>query len=241
MSRKRPICLTIAGFDPSGGAGILADIKVFEQHKTLGFAVQTANTIQSEDTFLKIEWANKNWVLDQLDLLLSKYKIHFFKIGLIEDLDILILVLNRLNQLNHKSTVIWDPVIKASSGGNFNDNRFDDFQHTFENLHFWITPNLIEYEQFVSKLSLENTHLYLKGGHSIDLGVDVLRFNGNEKRFLPKIQTKATKHGTGCVLSAALLANLALGFNEVKSCLKAKRYVENLISSNSSLLGYHKK
>lgn len=56
MQKKRSIVLSIAGFDPCGGAGVLADIKTFEQRKTQGMAVITANTIQTEDCFEAIEW-----------------------------------------------------------------------------------------------------------------------------------------------------------------------------------------
>ena len=69
---KQNYILTIAGFDPSGGAGILADIKTFEQHKCIGMGVQTANTIQTENEFLSVNWIDENVVLKQLEMLLSK-------------------------------------------------------------------------------------------------------------------------------------------------------------------------
>jgi hydroxymethylpyrimidine/phosphomethylpyrimidine kinase len=64
MSENRPIVLTIAGLDPSGGAGILADAKTFEQHKVYGFAINTANTIQTENVFHKIQWTPIDFILD---------------------------------------------------------------------------------------------------------------------------------------------------------------------------------
>ena len=63
MSENRPFVLTIAGLDPSGGAGILADIKTFEQHKVAGFAISTANTIQTENTFYEIQWTDLSFVI----------------------------------------------------------------------------------------------------------------------------------------------------------------------------------
>ena len=56
MDANRPVVLSIAGFDPSGGAGILADIKTFEQHKVYGLGISTAQTIQTENTFIAIRW-----------------------------------------------------------------------------------------------------------------------------------------------------------------------------------------
>ena len=73
MSKKNNYILTIAGFDPSGGAGILADVKTFEQNKCIGMAVQTANTIQTEDEFLSVNWVNEDIVIKQLEKLLIKY------------------------------------------------------------------------------------------------------------------------------------------------------------------------
>ena len=83
MPKVRPYCLTIAGFDPSGGAGILADCKTFEQNKTQGLAVITANTLQTEDSFKRVDWMTDEIILEQLNLLLDRYKIRFIKIGLI--------------------------------------------------------------------------------------------------------------------------------------------------------------
>ena len=75
MSANRPFALAIAGLDPSGGAGILADIKTFEQHNVNGFAVITANTIQTEDTFYEIQWTDLSFVIRSIETLFLNYKI----------------------------------------------------------------------------------------------------------------------------------------------------------------------
>lgn len=69
MSEDRPFVLTIAGLDPSGGAGILADIKTFEQHKVNGFAISTANTIQTENQFYEIQWTDLSFVIGSIETL----------------------------------------------------------------------------------------------------------------------------------------------------------------------------
>ncbi|MCT4560898.1 MAG: bifunctional hydroxymethylpyrimidine kinase/phosphomethylpyrimidine kinase [Crocinitomicaceae bacterium] len=248
MSRKRPICLTIAGFDPSGGAGLLADCKTFEQHKVLGMAVQTANTIQTEDSFLATHWEKHEVILAQLDTLLSRYRIHFFKIGLIENVELLQAILKRIEAHSKKAVVIWDPVIKASALKNVNENenesegmrgnRFDSWSSIETSLDLWVTPNRMEYEQlFKGKES--NFSIYLKGGHSENLGKDILYRKGKEYHFQPKVKTTLEKHGTGCILSAAILANLALGYPTLKACLNAKRYLEKRLVSNETLLAFH--
>lgn len=249
MSRKRPICLTIAGFDPSGGAGLLADCKTFEQHKVLGMAIQTANTIQTEDSFLATHWEKHEVVLNQLDALLNRYRIHYFKIGLIENVALLQAVLKRIEAHSKKAVVIWDPVVKASAVKNENENeneaggmigeRFDSWYSIETSLDLWITPNQMEYEQLF-KGKENHFSIYLKGGHSENLGKDILYRKGKEYHFQPKVKTNLEKHGTGCILSAAILANIALGYPTVKACLNAKRYLEKRLVSNETLLAYHK-
>jgi hydroxymethylpyrimidine/phosphomethylpyrimidine kinase len=80
-ARKSPICISIAGFDPSGGAGILADCKTFEQHKVYGLAINTANTIQTEMSF-ELEWTPLDFTIRSIEKLFDTYDIKAVKIGL---------------------------------------------------------------------------------------------------------------------------------------------------------------
>ena len=79
MPENRPFVLTIAGFDPSGGAGVLADIKTFEQHHVYGFAVNVGNTIQTEKEFFEMHWTDQAFVLRSLDKLFENYSIKAVK------------------------------------------------------------------------------------------------------------------------------------------------------------------
>ena len=128
MPKVRPYCLTIAGFDPSGGAGVLADIKTFEQNKVQGLAVITANTIQTEDSFEKINWIEESMVVDQLMTLLNRYEIKFVKIGLIQSGEFLEKIISLLIEKQPNVTFVWDPILRATSGGNFDENRFSDLR-----------------------------------------------------------------------------------------------------------------
>ena len=89
MSENRPFVLTIAGFDPSAGAGVLADVKTFEQHHVFGFAINTGNTIQTEDVFYEIQWTDLTFVLKSLNTFFKKYEIKVVKIGVVPSLDYL--------------------------------------------------------------------------------------------------------------------------------------------------------
>ena len=238
MPKVRPYCLTIAGFDPSGGAGVLADCKTFEQNKTQGLAVITANTLQTEDSFNRVDWIANDLILEQLHLLLDRYKIQFIKIGLISSGDLLEKIIRILHEKCDDPTIVWDPILSASAGGEFDTKRFNEFLKNDICKNILITPNLPEYKSL--ELNKQTSTIYLKGGHSEHLGKDVLYFGGKEFPFSPHVKTDFSKHGTGCIFSSALLANLALEYPMIKACLRAKRYVEKRIISNPTLLAYHK-
>lgn len=75
MSKNRPFVLSIAGFDPTGGAGILADVKTFEQHEVYGLAIITGNTLQTDDEFYKMEWTSIDFILESITILLINMKL----------------------------------------------------------------------------------------------------------------------------------------------------------------------
>lgn len=242
--KSKPKILTIAGFDPSGGAGILADIKTIENNACLGFAVQTANTIQNEDVFEKVNWVNQNVIFQQLDILLRNHKFDFVKIGLIEDIEFL----NKLKEIEGfaKSKIIWDPVLSASSGFNFEQN-LEGLNEVLKKIYL-ITPNWNEIKILSGNNDALNgaselsrfTKVYLKGGHNEEnLGKDFLFSDGIENVFNPKKGNYTAKHGSGCVFSSVLTVNLAKAYPENKAILRSKRYIERYLSSSKTKLGHH--
>ncbi len=249
MSYNRPIVLSIAGFDPCGGAGVLADVKTFEQHQCLGMAVNTSITNQTEDKFVSVNWLSSDDIINHIKTLTDKYTIDFVKIGIIENLQTLHNVVTFLKQQNTRITIVWDTVLAASSGFNFMDNldkiKLIDVLKTID----VITPNTIEAKKLSGLDDEKNAAEYLsnycavllKGGHSNENeGVDFL-FN-NHQIIRIEEQTKFNKypkHGSGCILSSAITADLALGNNLETACVKAKKYIETILSSNSNLLAYH--
>src|SRR6218665_1217381 len=119
MSENRPFVLTIAGLDPSGGAGILADIKTFEQHKVSGFAIVTANTIQTENEFHKIEWIDISFVIRSIEVLFQNYKISAVKIGIVPSLSYLNRILSTIKLVSPNTKIVWDPVLKSTTEFDF--------------------------------------------------------------------------------------------------------------------------
>ena len=247
--KKNINILTIAGFDPTGGAGVLADVKTYEVHKCMGMAVQTANTIQTEDEFTTVNWVEEKTIREQFDILSNKYTFQAIKIGLFPSISFLNTLLKHTRTRFPKAIIVWDPVLTASAGFNFENNIASETEliEVLKQVN-WITPNWNEASQLSGikdakkgALSMsQHTNVYLKGGHNTeDLGKDFWMIKEEIQAFNPKKGAYYEKHGSGCVFSSALTANLAKGFPKQKAILRAKRYVEYFLASDTSKLGKH--
>jgi hydroxymethylpyrimidine/phosphomethylpyrimidine kinase len=248
--KKRPSILTIAGFDPSNGAGLTADIKTFEALKCYGLSVCTANTIQNDIEFKTCHWTEIILILNQMEILFNRFEINYVKIGIVENWEILSIIINRLQELNPEIKIVLDPVLKSSSDFSFHSNNSEKLDDILSKIYL-LTPNYNEIQQLYPEKDIEETiayissktNLFLKGGHRTDkIGRDVLYIT-NKKQFTlnPKSFNCSEKHGSGCVLSSAITSYLALGFPLLKACKEGKRYTEKFLNSNKSLLGFHSK
>jgi hydroxymethylpyrimidine/phosphomethylpyrimidine kinase len=246
---KRPFALTIAGFDPSGGAGLLADIKTFEANQIYGLGVCTALTVQHENRFDAVKWIDNELIIEQAKLLFEKYSIQYVKIGLVKSLEDLSRIINALLAWNPEVIIIWDPILKASAGFNFHDEINVITLKTILKQIYVLTPNLPEANLLVNDslnteqkalILAENCAVFLKGGHgNLDESKDILLYQNHRFEYFAKRIVHGEKHGSGCVLSSAITANLAKGFPLEKACEEAKKYITAFLSSNNSLLGYH--
>jgi len=241
MQKEKPIVLSIAGFDPCGGAGVLADIKTFEQLHVRGMAVLTANTVQTEDTFSTIIWADIDVVQKGIKELMQRYMISVVKIGIVKDTTFLAAILTSVYTCNPDVFVIWDPVLKSSSGFTF--FKADDMEllkGIIPKIDL-LTPNFEEYQ--ILELLLKNyfpNAFLIKGGHRKDQkGVDCLIQTGCTTDFHPQVDRIYPKHGSGCVLSSAIAAHIACGSGIEEACRQAKTYIEQFLNSHPSLLGFH--
>nr|WP_068892527.1 hydroxymethylpyrimidine/phosphomethylpyrimidine kinase [Pedobacter panaciterrae] len=250
MLADRPYAISIAGFDPSAGAGVLADIKCFEQHHVYGFGVCSALTIQTDSEFLKNDWLDSLQIIAQLEPLIARHKVSTCKIGLIKDVSVLYEVVCFLKSKIPDLRIIVDPVLKASSGYEFHDwaNGMEILSPVLKQIDL-ITPNYNEMlslgghgadANHIAKLWAAYCPVLLKGGHNIAAqGTDYLYEQSNIAEFSPQVTQIHQKHGSGCVLSAAIAANIALGISLKQACSNAKLYIEKFLNSNNSLLGYH--
>ena len=243
-----PIVLTIAGFDPSGCAGILADIKTFEANGIHGMAVCTANTAQNVTTFNQANWIKKEEIIDQLNLLQQEVKFEFVKIGLIENFAVLNSVIDQLINHNPDVKIIWDPVCKASAGFAFHTEIAKQQLENICSKLYLITPNLDEQKILVPSMQTEDAGEYLsgfcnvliKGGHSTTTNsTDTLFTKTGIHHFEAEKLEGYSKRGTGCVLSSAILAHLAKGEGLIEACAHAKNYIHHYLISNPSLVGTH--
>ncbi|WP_394773728.1 hydroxymethylpyrimidine/phosphomethylpyrimidine kinase [Flavobacterium sp.] len=248
MSESRPIVLSIAGFDPSGGAGVLADSKTFEQHQVTGFAIITANTIQTENEFQAIEWIDLSFVIRSIETFFQNYKINAVKIGIVPSLHYLSRILSTIKLLSPTTQIVWDPVLKSTTKFEFMCLKDPlDLNKILSKIDL-ITPNYNEIEVLIpgfiaNSLWLKNeipTSILLKGGHNTsEIGVDRLFLKNEIIDLFPSEKKCFEKHGSGCVLSSSITANLALNHSQTEACKNAKTYIEKYLSSNSTLIGYH--
>ncbi|MEQ9285477.1 MAG: hydroxymethylpyrimidine/phosphomethylpyrimidine kinase [Cyclobacteriaceae bacterium] len=236
------IVLTIAGFDPCGGAGILADVQTIQQLGAQGMAVVSALTYQNEDGFYGIEWKNFESIKAQLDPIINRYPFDTVKIGIVQSMDILNQTIDLLQEKNKDVNIIWDPVLKSSSGFDF--SLCPDKQNLKEVLGkiYLITPNKLEFDHLTRILPHEewSTNCLLKGGHNSSNDVtDLLMTSSQTKNIEAKRIEGRDKHGTGCVLSSALATYISQGTDLETACRKAKRYIEKFLMTGKEKLGRH--
>lgn len=245
MAGNRPYCLAVAGFDPTAGAGVLSDVKTFEMLGVYGMGIITSNTLQTDSLFLGVEWVAAETIKKQLGTLLGNYDFGVLKIGLVQDFEMLFQIVSTAKRLQPGLKIIWDPILKSSSGFNFHTGDSLELQFLEENCTL-ITPNWNEFEtlwgtdlEILNERKLQ-TAILIKGGHRPEkTGCDLLVEGGNCTEIPGTSFHGKSKHGTGCVLSAAIAAFLANGNSLTDSCIKGKAYVEKFILSNDLNLGYH--
>ncbi|PUZ29959.1 hydroxymethylpyrimidine/phosphomethylpyrimidine kinase [Chitinophaga costaii] len=235
MAYNRPIVLSIAGLDPSGGAGLLADIKTFEQHRCLGFGVATAWTVQTENKFERVHWLSIAQILEQLHPLQDQYRLAAVKIGIVQDLHMLQAIVEALPP---QVPIVWDPVMAASAGGALLSNINAAILPGILKRLYLVTPNLPE-SRMLGPLS-NDCKVYLKGGHAeTEKGTDFLYDQGVMVQRFAATDILPGKHGSGCILSSAIAAGLATGLDLPAACRQAKAYIEKILVSNPNLLAYH--
>jgi hydroxymethylpyrimidine/phosphomethylpyrimidine kinase len=244
-----PILLTIAGFDPSCGAGTVADLKTFAAHGCYGVAAITSLTIQNTQGIETVHNVSSAELREQLEVLAKDCDIAAVKIGMLGCRANAVVVCEFLE--THKfAQVVHDPVMKSSTGAELLDTA--GIKYLASDLlsrSTVITPNISEAEiltgvtiKDVSDMDAAARKLVemgaraviVKGGH-MERAIDVL-FDGNELIQLggERVKTENT-HGTGCTFASALAAQLASGRTLLEAATLAKAYVTKAIEKGYAI------
>jgi hydroxymethylpyrimidine/phosphomethylpyrimidine kinase len=239
--KGQPIVLSIAGYDPSSGAGITADIKTIAAHGCYAITCITALTVQSTQGVKRVESVDTRIITETLEELAADFPITAVKIGMLGTVEAVRAVAAFLRR-NHFAHVVLDPVLQSSSGMELLSREgIDLLRDRLISLTGVITPNLDEASVLTDlpvtsmeemKAAAQKLHalgakdVIITGGH-LDEPVDVISTAAGRKVKLlkgKKVSGPST-HGTGCAFSAALACNLALGHDLCDAAIAAKQYV----------------
>jgi len=248
MQLTTPEVMSIAGFDPSSGAGINADLKTFEACGVYGLGAVSSITFQNENQYSGQQWIPLETIRQQCDVLLNIHTPNCIKIGLTESFNTLNSLLEYLVYKLPQAKIIWDPILKASAGYIFH-HSYESLYQILHHIHL-ITPNTEELKELFGTTDLKTLqqicqktqcNILWKGGHTpTPLSTDYLI---TPEAFYPYSVHRSdyVKHGTGCILSAALTAFVAQGSDLPSACHKAQLYISNAINSSTHPLVYHYK
>src|SRR5450755_2528525 len=238
-----PLLLTIAGFDPSCGAGIAADLKTFAAHGCYGVAAITSLTIQSTEGVQAVHNTPSAELREQLETLAKDCDIAAVKIGMLGNRGNAAVVAEFLDTYKF-AHIVHDPVVKSSSGAELLDAAGIKFVGAeLLKRSSVITPNVPEAE-ILTGLTIKDVAdmeaaarkivemgaraVIVKGGH-MERAVDVL-FDGDQITQLGGDKVKAdNNHGTGCTFASAIAALLASGRTLTEAAMLAKAYVTKAI------------
>ncbi|SEF41495.1 hydroxymethylpyrimidine/phosphomethylpyrimidine kinase [Caloramator fervidus] len=247
--------LTIAGSDSSAGAGIQADLKTFAAHFVYGVSVITSVTAQNTKGVIAAFDLPKDFVKLQLEAIFTDIDIDAVKIGMLSSKEIIEVVSCRLKYFKARNIVL-DPVVFSKNGFKLlKDEAIKTLYDELIPLCKVITPNIPEASLLAEMeiksiddiklackkiLSFGCESVLIKGGHfDSDDVVDIL-FDGKDFYYFKgkRINTKNT-HGTGCTLSSAIAANLALGYDVPYAVEKSKEYIQGAIENSLNIgLGF---
>lgn len=242
-----PAVLTIAGYDPSSGAGATADLQVFADYGVAGVSAVTALTVQARSGVRRVEPVNSGFLLETLDLLAQEVAIAGVKIGMLATADLARTVTKFLLHAGiPRDRVVLDPVIRSSSGAELlDDEGVQVLRGELLPRIGWVTPNVEEAAVLagngadVGREGLPEVarkicemhcglNVIVTGGH-LEPPDDFLLESGGRETWFPgtwvEPRSRHGSHGTGCIFSSALLCRLVLGDEPVEAVREAKAAV----------------
>jgi len=234
--------LSIAGSDPSGGAGLQADLKTFAAHGVFGMAVVTSLTAQNTRRVAAVYPVAAEMVREQIDAIVEDIEIDAVKVGLLPDAGVARAVAEALER-HRPPHVVLDPVMAATSGDALlGGDALSVMRGPLLGLARVVTPNLPEAEMLCARridydspeslreacrdiAALGAGCVLLKGGHGRGEAIDLLFDGEGFHEFSAARLPGGPIHGTGCTLSSSMAARLALGDSVREAVRRAKEYV----------------
>ena len=244
--------LSIAGSDPSGGAGIQADLKAFSANGVYGMAVVTALTAQNTQGVSGVELVSPDFVTRQIDAIFADIRVDAVKIGMVATAGIAKAIAKALER-HRPPHVVLDPVMIAKGGDRLlAEEAVAALQAELLPLSTMVTPNIPEaavllggseadgrgqMEDAAKRLmALGCSSALVKGGHlAAEESPDVLVVDGRATWFEGRRLQTPNTHGTGCTLSSAIAAQLAITGDPVAAVRRAKVYVADAIAASGRL------
>lgn len=246
-------CLTIAGSDCGGNAGVQADLRAFHAYGLHGCTVFTALTAQNPFGVFGVHSVPADFVAAQLDAVLGVYDIAAAKTGMLGDVEVIKVVAEKL-KAHPEIKLVVDPVMIATSGARLvSEAAIEAAKEYLFPLATVITPNIPEENVLRASCCVqrEGCGVLVKGGHAEGAdAVDTLYLPSPSSSpspltfTLPRIENPVSTHGTGCTMAAAITAELALGRDLVSAVEGAKRTVHSAIErsyhvgENCGVLGF---
>ena len=233
--------MSIAGVDPSGGAGIFADLKTFQAIGVYGTGIVTALTSQNPYEFFSTQPVSPEYIEEQIDSVMDAYDVEFIKTGMLYSPEIIKLVAEKVKEYDLKAVV--DPVMVATSGGNLTkEDVADAFNRYLLPKSILTTPNVSEAEKLsgininnkedaIKATELIDCNCFITGGH-LD-GINVININNEITVKKQDLIETENLHGSGCNLSSAITAYLAKENSLIDSCFKAMDYVYDGIKNGN--------
>jgi len=245
---RPPVALTIAGSDPSGGAGQEADLKAFLRHGVYGMNLTTLLTVQNTHGVKAVEPLNPDFLERQWDALFEDIRPDVIKLGALGALPMVKRVIKLLDSREARGIpVVLDPVLGSTSGSPLlAAAALKLFREKLLPRSVVVTPNRPEFETLFGPIATtpsaalralepEGYGILLKGGHDAASGnrdcPDWLWHKGRLHTFAGRRYPVGNIHGTGCTLAASVAANLALGKSLPAACRAAKEFVAHGIAT----------
>ncbi|MBE6500099.1 MAG: bifunctional hydroxymethylpyrimidine kinase/phosphomethylpyrimidine kinase [Methanobrevibacter thaueri] len=227
------IVMSIAGVDPSAGAGVFADLKTFQAIGIYGTGIVTALTSQNPYKFFSTFPVSESFIEEEIDSVMDAYDVEFIKTGMLYSPEIIKLVARKVKEYDLKAVV--DPVMVTTSGGDLTKQDLADaFNKYLLPQAILTTPNISEAEKLTDlKINSEDDAVrasgeikcdcLITGGH-LD-GVNTINIGGDVSVVKQELLDSDNLHGTGCNLSAAITAYLAKNYVLSEAILNALDYV----------------